>query len=100
VATIGRVERIERSIRKVEGFDVRLLHPNGRDVRGDKQGLPPYPYLRAAKDGITVAQWRDTRFNASYPGYSVLVVDADGNRAHGGTQLATVRASYFSETRS
>lgn len=85
---------LERSIRRVEGFDVAMLHPDGRDVRGDKQGLPRYSYSRAAKDASTVAQWRKTRFRRSYPGFSVTVLNGDGRPAHGRTLLSTVRATY------
>jgi hypothetical protein len=94
MATGRTLKGIERSIRRVEGFDVTMLHPDGRDVRGDKQGLPRYDYARAAKDTFTVAQWRRTRFRRSYPGFSVSVLDGEGTRAHGRTLLSTVRATY------
>jgi hypothetical protein len=94
VATGGTLKRLERSIRRVEGFDVAMLHPTGRDVRSDKQGLPGYSYSRAARDTFTVAQWRETRFRKSYPGFSVTVLNGDGKPAHGRTLLSTVRATY------
>ena len=41
------VKRLERNIRRVEGFDVAMLYPSGQDVRSDKQGLPSYRYTRS-----------------------------------------------------
>ena len=94
MATGGTLKRLERSIRRVEGFDVALLSADGRDLRGDKRGLPSYHYTRAARDAFTVAQWRETRFAHSYPGFSVVVFDGHRRPVHGRTLLATVRATY------
>jgi hypothetical protein len=88
------VARVERKIRRVEGFAVRILHLNGADVRGDKAGLPQYGYHRAAEKDITVNTWKLKRFQPSYPGFRVDVVDARGNSVQGNTKLDTVRASY------
>jgi len=88
------VAKVERKIRRVEGFAVRILHLNGADVRGDKTGLPQYGYHRAAEKDITVKTWKLKRFQPSYPGFRVDVVDARGNSVQGNTKLDTVRASY------
>ena len=80
---------------RIEGFEVALRYPDGRNMRGDKRGLPPYPYAQAAPDRFTVAHWCERRFHRTYPGYSVDVLTADGRRAHGRTLLSTVRATYF-----
>jgi hypothetical protein len=37
----------------VVGVVVAMLHPTGRDVRSDRQGLPGYRYSRAARDAFT-----------------------------------------------
>lgn len=91
MSTVGNVER---KIRRVEGFDVHILHLAGADVRADRQGLPQYSYHRAADNDITVETWKAHRFRPSYPGFDVEVVDARGNSVQGNTKLGTVRATY------
>jgi hypothetical protein len=91
---MSAVANVERKIRRVEGFRVRVLHLSGKDVRGDRAGLPQYAYHRAAENHITVEAWKTTRFRASYPGFEVEVVDARGNSVQGNTLLETVRATY------
>ena len=91
MSTVGNVER---RIRRVEGFDVRILHLAGADVRGDRGGLPQYTYQHAADNDITVEAWKAKRFRPSYPGFEVDVVDARGNSVQGNTKLGTVRATY------
>lgn len=89
------IKTVERQIGNLEGFDVRFCHPDGRDVRGDKGNIPSYGYERAARNGMTVAAWRELRFTPSYPGFSCEVLDATGEVCHGSTLLSTVRDSYF-----
>jgi len=91
---MSTVANVERRIRRVEGFGVRILHLRGSDVRGDRMGLPQYAYHRAAENDITVETWKGTRFRPSYPGFEVDVVDARGNSVPGNTKLGTVRESY------
>ena len=64
---MSSVANVERKIRRVEGFRVRILHLNRIDVRGDREGLPQYSYHRAADNDITVEAWKETRFRHSYP---------------------------------
>jgi hypothetical protein len=92
---MSSVANVERKIRRVEGFRVRILHLNRIDVRGDREGLPQYNYHRAADNDITVETWKETRFRTSYPGFEVDVVDRRGNSVQGNTKLETVRAGYF-----
>lgn len=92
---MSTVENVERKIRRVEGFGVRILHLHGSDVRGDRAGLPQYDYHRAADNDITVETWKATRFRTSYPGFEVDVVDRRGHSVQGNTKLGTVRESYF-----
>ena len=91
---MSTVENVERRIRRVEGFEVRILHLAGADVRGDRMGLPQYSYHRAAENDITVKTWKETRFRPSYPGFEVDVVDGRGNSVQGNTKLGTVRDTY------
>ena len=91
MSTVGNVER---KIRRVEGFNVRILHLAGTDVRGDRRGLPQYAYHRAADNDITVEAWKTHRFRPSYPGFEIDVVDGRGNSVQGNTKLGTVRATY------
>src|SRR5690242_10756992 len=92
--TLPQVDRVERMIERVEGFAVRILWPSLRNVRSDKEGVPSYAFERAAKDDFTVAAWKEQRFNSSYPGYKVEVLDGQGRVAAGNTKLGTVRQTY------
>jgi hypothetical protein len=91
---MSSVANVERRIRRIEGFRVRILHLNRIDVRGDREGLPQYSYHRAADNDITVEAWKETRFRPSYPGFEVDVVDRRGDSVQGNTKLETVRAGY------
>jgi hypothetical protein len=91
---MATVRQVEARIERIEGFRVRLLHPDGRDVRSDRANLPQYGYERAASDGTTVRRWQDVRFTRSYSGWDVEVLNSDGKPAHGRTLLSTVRATY------
>lgn len=89
------VQRVERQIKSFEGFDVKILHPDGRDVPGDLSGLPGYShYRRRAAKTSTVRDWIEARCKPRYPGYDVAVFRGDGTRAHGNTRLENVLASY------
>jgi len=89
------VKRVEQQIQDLEGFRVAILRDDGRDIRSDRDGLPPYPYERCAKDDMTVASWKGQRFRPTYPGFSVAAHDQDGYEVHGATKLGTLRATYL-----
>ena len=91
---LSSVANVERKIRRIEGFRVRILHLNGADVRGDRKGLPQYPYHRAYGNGFTVETWKQKRFRPSYPGFDVDVQDRRGKSVQGNTKVETVRRSY------
>lgn len=92
-----KVKSVEKQIWDLEGFDVSIRHDDGRDVRSDRDGLPSYKYERAAKNDMTVGDWREQRFRHSYPGFRVAVFDGDGNEVHGAMQLGTLRDTYLDE---
>jgi hypothetical protein len=94
-----RLSFVEKKIESVEGFAVTFHyggpdHARGRDVRSDKDDVPSYPYRRMLKGDATVAEWVQTRFATTYPGYTVTVCDGTGNEAHGRTKLSNLRATY------
>jgi len=91
---LSSVANVERKIRRIEGFRVRILHLNGADVRGDRKGLPQYPYHRAADNDFTVETWKQTRFRPYYPGFGVDVLDRRRKSVQGNTKVETVRRSY------
>lgn len=91
---MSTIANVERKIRRVEGFDVRVLHLRGADVRGDRAGMPQYPFRHAAADDITVEHWKETRFRPTFPGFEVDVLDGRHHSVQGNTKLSTVRASY------
>ena len=92
---MSTVANVERKIRRIEGFRVRILHLRGADVRGDRTGLPQYKYNRAADSDFTVEQWKTTRFRPSFPGFEVDVMDRRGNSVQGNMKLVTVRETYL-----
>jgi len=93
---VPKVKNVEKKIWDVENFEVRFMM-NGKDVKGHKEGLPQYKYQNAAKNNMTVEEWRKKRFDSSYPGYQVDVLDVDGVAAPGQKKLSTVRDSYIDE---
>jgi hypothetical protein len=85
---------IERKIREVEDFNVRIMD-NGKDVRGDKDLPNQYSYERKLPNSKTVKEWKELRFYKFLAGYEVEVLYADGNKAVGQTSLETVRSTYI-----
>jgi hypothetical protein len=95
LSLVPTVQRVEKQIKAFEGFDVKILHLDGRDARGDLSGLPGYShYRRRAAKTSTVRDWMEARFKPRYPGYGVVVFLGDGSRAHGNTRLRNVLATY------
>ena len=86
-----RVDTLERKIRYIEGFNVRLLWPDGTDVRSDYVGAKYYRFIRGARDNWTVSRWIKERFKHSNPQFDVEVLDGIGNPVNGRTSLRTVR---------
>ena len=91
---MAKVGRVELQISQVERFLVKIHYLDGRDVRSDREGMPGWPYERAAKDSWTVAEWKRERFNTVYPGFDVDVLDADCNPVPGQTRLESLRDTY------
>ena len=94
---MARVGRVELRISQIEGFLVKIQHLTGADVRSDRSGMPAWPYERAAKDAWTVAEWKRERFQQTYPGFNVEILDGDGNPVHGGMRLENVRDTYVED---
>ena len=94
---MASVERVERSIQKVERFPVKILYSTpgpakGRNVRGDRTNVRTYRYQRAAPGNWTVNEWIEKRFETEYPGFSVEVLDNDsGAVVPSRKRLRTVR---------
>ena len=91
---MAKVKSVEKKILNVEGFDVRILHLTGRDVRGDMEGLNSYNFERAAKEEMTVNEWKQGKFHPLNVGFDIEVLLGNGGVAHGGTKLRNVRDSY------
>jgi hypothetical protein len=92
------VKNVEKRIWDIEEFDVTIRHADGRDMRGDKTGIPQYSaYERMAKNSWNVADWKAQRFYPIYPGFEVDVLDGTGQAVAGNTLLSTVRDSYSEE---
>jgi hypothetical protein len=89
------IRTIERKIERVERFAVRILYPDGRNIRSDQKGFQyTYNYERAVADDITVSQWKESRFQREFQGFKVEVLLGSGQVANGNTKLTNVRASY------
>lgn len=90
-----RLKTVEKQIWDLEGFDVQFLHLDLRDVRGDRGGFPSYDrFERAAPGNMTVARWKQRRFQECYSGFKIRVLDAYGNAVNPRTTLRTVRTTY------
>jgi hypothetical protein len=88
------VKNVEKRIWDLEQFQVVIRHADGRDMRGDRDGIPMYSYDRMAKNAMTVADWKAQRFNPTYVGLDVDVLDGSGSMVNGNTLLSSVRDSY------
>ena len=88
------VKNVEKRIKEVEGFDVRIRHSNGRDMRGDKTNLPMWPYDTKARRKFTVQDWKNIRFRRTYPTLRVKVLDPNGKSVNGKTLLWNLRSLY------
>lgn len=92
-----KVKNVEKKIWDIEGFAIRFLHGDGKDVHGGMANIPQYGYVNAAKNDMTVAEWRAKRFQPSYPGFEVEVLDGNNEPLHGATKLSTVRDTYLDD---
>ena len=54
-----KIGTLEMKIARVEGFQVRIRTFEGRDIRSDRMGMPPWPYEKAARE--TAGPWRNGR---------------------------------------
>ncbi len=88
------VMNVEKRIWDIEQFAVTIRGQDGRDVRGDKAGMRMYPFQNKAKNAMTVGDWKSRRFEPTYQGFGVDVLDGTGQPVPGNTLLATVRDSY------
>jgi hypothetical protein len=83
-----------RELAELEDFDVEVIDANGNAVDPKTNGFPRFDYDRRAKSSTTVTEWKQKRFQATYPGYNCRVLNGDGSEAHGNTKLESVRESY------
>lgn len=88
------IKNFQRQVRRIECFDVRVRHLDGRDVRDDMRIRADYGYARAAAGNASVSEWRSRRAESVLPGFVVEVLSAQGKPVHGRTLLENVRAGY------
>ena len=91
------IKSIESKIERVERFAVKILYPDGSDIRSDQANFQhTYNYKLAANKDWTVNHWKAVRFGGKFQGFKVEVLL--GNRhdvANGNTKLSSVRDSYY-----
>ena len=93
---MATLRSVQQRMLKIEGFNVVVRHRyTRRNARDDMKNITQYPYSRMAKNDYTVNQWRRQRFQPTYSGFTVDVVDATGNVSNGNTKLANVRDTYL-----
>lgn len=86
------VEDFEAKVYKVEGIRIRLRYPDGRDIRGDKVGLPAYDVESPRPDSFTARDFKDSLRNFVGFNVKVEVLDSQGNLVPGKTSLAKLRS--------
>ncbi len=89
-----RLKTVQKRVFRIEGFEVAFRHPDGRNMRGDRSGVPQYEFERKAKQTLTVAAWKRKRFYPNYVGFEIEVLNGDKEPVSGKTLLSTVRDSY------
>ncbi len=93
---MAKMKNVERKIWDIEGFNVIFQH-RGKDVHGAKQDIPQYPFSNTAKNDMTVNEWKQRRFQPTYPGYEASVLDGEGNVVQGNMKLSNLRDTYTEE---
>jgi len=83
-----------RELAELEGFDVEVVDEKGESVDLKTNGFQRFNYDRRAKSSMTVTEWKQTRFQTTFVGYTCQVLNGDGTAAHGNTKLESVRQSY------
>jgi hypothetical protein len=89
---MAKLKNVEKKIWEIEGFDVRFTH-KGKDVRGDKKGIPQWEGKNHSRNDMTVKRWKE-KFKQQYPGYDVDVLDGNGDIVKGGMKLYKLRDTY------
>lgn len=88
------VKNVEKRIFDIEGFEVRIRDANGRALNRNSQ-IPMYPnYERQSQNNWRVSEWKEKKFNITYPRLKVDVLDGQGNVARGMRILGRVRDTY------
>ena len=93
---MAKRREVEKQIRIVEGFNVRIQLPDGSAVPIGTY-LKPYSKLfnKGPKQTWTVREWKDKKFRPHYEGFAVSVRRGDGTKPRGNTLLRTVRKTYY-----
>ena len=85
-------QELEEQIYEIEGFQV-MITCGGRNVRDDKRDFHPWKWRNRTKGDRTVSDFKK-KFEEKYRGYSIEIIEVDGNIAHGNTKLENVREGY------
>ena len=88
-----KVKIIEKHIFDLEGFDVKIKTPDGKDLRSDMNLPKQYSAERMSKNNFAVNDWK-SKFKTQLPGYDVDVLKGDGSKASGQMKLGNLRDTY------
>ena len=62
-----------RALADLEGFDVSMLDEHDQPIANNPNGYAAYNYNNKAKGDMTVSEWRQVRFAATYGHQRVVV---------------------------
>lgn len=88
-----KVKIVEKHIFDVEGFDVKIKTPDGKDLRSDMNLPKQYSAEIMSKNNFSVSNWKD-KFKTQFAGFDVDVLKGDGSKANGQMKLGNLRDTY------
>ena len=68
-----KVKGVEMKVLETEGFAIRIAHPDGKDVRGDKGNLHQYKFEKMAPNDNIAKAWKINRFGKFYARFDAEV---------------------------
>jgi hypothetical protein len=93
--TMALVSTRISEIKEKEKFSIKVFDLQRQEVPDENGKLGAYDGWKYKAEGkMSVTDWIKNRFEVQYRGYTCDVLMSDGSRAHGNSNLKTVRDSY------